>query len=63
MMMDIKDPLPDVVAKRIDWFMHAQHRTLKEEFGRGPSYATGARCLLKLIDEQLQRLAVARNLE
>jgi hypothetical protein len=60
---DVRDPLPEVVSQRIDWFMHAQHRTLKEEFGRYPSYATGARCLLTLIDEQLERLAAARNLE
>jgi hypothetical protein len=63
MTMDIKEPLPEVVTQRINWFMHAQHQTLKEEFGRDPSYATGARCLLKLIEEQLQRLAAARNLE
>jgi hypothetical protein len=61
--MNIKDPLPSVFSQRIDWFMHTQHQTLKEEFGRDPSYATGARCLLKLIDEQLQRLAAARDLE
>jgi hypothetical protein len=63
MTMDIKDPLPDVVSKRDDWFMQAQHQTLKEEFGRDPSFATGARCLLKLTEEKLRRLAEARNLE
>jgi hypothetical protein len=46
------DELPNAVFVQLISYMHAKHRRLEENLIRDESYATGARCLLTLMDER-----------
>jgi hypothetical protein len=48
--LPFRDPLPESVFERLFSFLHAEHTTLKRELDADPSYATAARCFLKLIE-------------
>ena len=44
------DPLPENVFERLFSYLHAEHTVLKAELDADPTYATAARCFLKLIE-------------
>src|SRR5262245_4334121 len=44
------DPLPESVFERLFSYLHAEHTALKAELDADPTYATAARCFLKLIE-------------
>jgi hypothetical protein len=46
------DSLRGEVQDDLLYHMHDGDRVLKEELGRDPSYGTGARCLLRLMDKR-----------
>ena len=46
------DPLPEDVFERLFSHLHAEHTILKEELDADPTYATAARCFLKLIEHR-----------
>jgi hypothetical protein len=47
-----RDPLPDFIFDKLRSYMHAQDSDLEADLADDPSYATGARCLVKLIGER-----------
>jgi hypothetical protein len=49
LMAGLNDRLPDLVFSILWRHMHAEDKALKEQIVANPSYANGARCLLKLM--------------
>ena len=50
--LPFNDPLPESVFEKLFSFLHAEHTVLKGELDRDPTYATAARCFLKLIEHR-----------
>src|SRR6478736_4375077 len=48
--LPFRDPLPENVFEKLFSYLHAEHTTLKGELDADPTYATAARCFLKLIE-------------
>jgi hypothetical protein len=46
------DPLPEGLLARLFSYMHAEHMELERDLAKNRSYATAARCLLKLIEDR-----------
>jgi hypothetical protein len=46
------DPLPESVFEKLFSFLHVEHTTLKAELDAKPTYATAARCFVKLIEHR-----------
>lgn len=50
--LPFSDPLPESVFEKLFSFLHAEHTVLKGELDTTPTYATAARCFLKLIESR-----------
>jgi hypothetical protein len=48
--LPFRDPLPESVFERLFSYLHAEQTTLRAELDADPTYATAARCFLKLIE-------------
>jgi hypothetical protein len=46
------DPLPEDVFEKLFSHLHAEHTILKGQLDSDPTYATAARCFLKLIEHR-----------
>src|SRR5437773_2505020 len=50
--LPFNDPLPEDVFEKLFSYLHAEHTILKGELDTDPTYATAARCFLKLIEHR-----------
>jgi hypothetical protein len=50
--LPFNDPLPEDVFEKLFSHLHTEHTVLRMELDTDPTYATAARCLLKLIEHR-----------
>ena len=50
--LSFSDPLPEDVFEKLFSYLHAEHTVLRVELDADPTYATAARCFLKLIEHR-----------